>query len=117
MIQQLSSFPNTIKNLDDKPNLSADSMKQALQQDCSVLWQKVIEIIAAAAKAEKGDAADGSDSGVSAELLAYINERIEARRAAKASKNFAEADKIRAELLEKGITLLDTREGTKFTIA
>lgn len=44
-IQQLSSFPNTIKNLDDKPNLSADSMKQALQQDCSVLWQKVIEII------------------------------------------------------------------------
>ena len=44
-VQQLSSFPNTIRNLDDKPNLSADMMKQALQQDCSVLWQKTIEII------------------------------------------------------------------------
>ncbi len=52
-----------------------------------------------------------------AELLAYINERIEARRLAKANKNYAEADAIRAELLEKGITLIDTKEGTKFTIA
>ena len=92
-----------------------DKTKLALVED----FERVLDLglIAAAAKAEKGDAADGSDSGVSAELLAYINERIEARRAAKASKNFAEADKIRAELLEKGITLLDTREGTKFTIA
>ena len=53
---------------------------------------------------------------VSPELLAYINERIEARRAAKKAKNFAEADAIRDELLAKGITLLDTREGTKFSI-
>lgn len=45
MIQQLGNFPNTIRNLDDKPNLSADAMKQALQQDVSVLWQKVIDII------------------------------------------------------------------------
>ena len=36
---------------------------------------------------------------------------------AKANKNYAEADAIRAELLEKGITLIDTKEGTKFTIA
>lgn len=92
-----------------------DKTKLALIED----FERVLDLglIAAAAKAEKGDAADSSDSGVSAELLSYINERIEARRAAKASKNFAEADKIRAELLEKGITLLDTREGTKFTIA
>lgn len=46
-IQQLPSFPNTIKNLDDKPNLSATAMKQALQQDTSTLWQKTIEVIAA----------------------------------------------------------------------
>ena len=44
-VTQLSSFPNTIRNLDDKPNLDADSMKQALQQDVSVLWQKVVEVI------------------------------------------------------------------------
>ena len=54
---------------------------------------------------------------VSPELLEYINKMIEARKQAKAEKNYAEADRIRVELLEKGITLLDTREGTKFTVA
>jgi hypothetical protein len=63
------------------------------------------------AKAEASEYAD-----VDPELLAYIKERIEARKAAKKAKNFAEADAIRDELLEKGITILDTREGTKFTI-
>ena len=41
----------------------------------------------------------------------------EARKAAKKAKNFAEADAIRDELLAKGITLLDTREGTKFSLS
>ena len=54
---------------------------------------------------------------VDAELLNYINEKIEARRAAKLAKNYAEADAIRVELLSRGITLIDTREGTKFTIS
>ena len=53
---------------------------------------------------------------VDADFLKYINDMIEARKNAKKEKNFAEADRIRAELLEKGVTLLDTREGTKFTI-
>ena len=50
------------------------------------------------------------------ELLAYIEAKIEARRAAKASKNYAEADAIRAELAARGVTLTDTKDGTKFTI-
>ena len=53
---------------------------------------------------------------VSPEMLAYINEMIEARHKAKSEKNYAEADRIKAELIEKGITLIDTREGTKFTV-
>jgi len=71
----------------------------------------------ARALAEKKQEAAEETPDVAPELLAYINERIEARRAAKKAKNFAEADAIRDELLAKGITLLDTREGTKFTIA
>ena len=39
-------------------------------------------------------------------------ERIEARKAAKKAKDFALADSIRAELLEKGVAIKDTREGT-----
>ena len=54
---------------------------------------------------------------IAPELLSYINEKIEARRAAKKAKDFAAADAIRDELLAKGITLLDTREGTKFTLS
>ncbi len=65
----------------------------------------------------KAKEAAEENAGVDPELLAYINEKIEARRAAKKAKNFAEAGAIRDELLSKGITLLDTREGTKFTIA
>ena len=48
---------------------------------------------------------------VSQEELDYINERIAARAAAKKEKNFALADDIRNELLEKGISIKDTREG------
>jgi len=41
-----------------------------------------------------------------------INAQIEARNAAKKSKNFAEADRIRKELLEAGIVLEDSQQGT-----
>lgn len=44
------------------------------------------------------------------EIEALIEERKEARKA----KNFARADEIRQELLDKGIVLEDTREGVKW---
>ena len=40
-----------------------------------------------------------------------IEAAIEARRAAKASKNYAEADRIREELTAKGIELIDKPGG------
>ena len=45
----------------------------------------------------------------------YVEEQIALRVEAKKAKNFAEADRIRDELASKGVTLLDTREGTKWT--
>ena len=47
-------------------------------------------------------------------MESYILEKIEERKAAKKAKDFARADEIRAELLEKGIVLEDTREGVKW---
>lgn len=45
------------------------------------------------------------------ELESFVLARIEERKAAKKEKDFARADAIRDELLEKGIVLKDTREG------
>ena len=53
-------------------------------------------------------------SGVDAALEQYIAEKIEERKAAKKEKDFARADAIRNELLERGIVLEDTREGVKW---
>jgi cysteinyl-tRNA synthetase len=44
----------------------------------------------------------------------YIEQMIAKRTEAKKAKNFAEADAIRNELLEKGIILEDTRQGVKW---
>ena len=43
-----------------------------------------------------------------------IEKLIEERQAARKERNFQRADEIRAELLEKGIVLEDTREGVKW---
>jgi cysteinyl-tRNA synthetase len=43
-----------------------------------------------------------------------ILDKIEERTKAKQEKNYALADEIRKELEEKGIRLIDTKEGTKF---
>lgn len=43
-----------------------------------------------------------------------IEELIEQRQQARKDRNFAEADRIRDELKEKGIVLEDTREGVRF---
>ena len=46
----------------------------------------------------------------------WILEKIEERNAAKKNKDFTLADNIRNELLEKGIKLIDTREGTTYEL-
>lgn len=50
------------------------------------------------------------------ELMSYIEEKINERREAKSNKNYELADKIRNELLEKGIILKDTKDGTTYEI-
>ena len=49
-------------------------------------------------------------------FVAEIYAAIEERAAAKKAKNFARADEIRAELLAKGVTLIDTAQGTTYKI-
>lgn len=49
------------------------------------------------------------------EFSIYVEEQLALRTAAKKAKNFAEADRIRDELAAKGVKILDTREGTKWS--
>ena len=47
---------------------------------------------------------------------ALIQKKIEERNEAKKNKNYELADKIRSELFDQGIRLIDDRNGTKYEI-
>ena len=53
---------------------------------------------------------------LSNELDAEIEKLIKERAEAKKNKDFSKADKIRDDLLQRGIKLIDTREGTSYEI-
>ncbi len=55
-----------------------------------------------------------SDNEFTNEEINLIESKIEERNKAKADKDYKRADEIRDELKEKGISILDTREGTKY---
>ncbi len=91
-----------------------DDTKLALIKD----FERVLDMgLVEAANNQKENAENEENNAADSELVEYINARILARAEAKAAKNYALADQIRAELLEKGVTLIDTKEGTKFTLA
>lgn len=56
------------------------------------------------------------EQSVDDDLRKYIEEKIEQRKQAKLNKDYALADKIRDELKLKGITLIDSKEGTTYKI-
>ena len=47
-----------------------------------------------------------------AELAAWVEERLAARRAAREARDFARADAIRLELADRGVEIRDTPDGT-----
>ncbi|HEX4632516.1 MAG TPA: cysteine--tRNA ligase [Gemmatimonadales bacterium] len=51
---------------------------------------------------------------VAADLSQWVEERISARTKARQSRDFKEADRIRAELKERGVEIEDTPGGTKW---
>jgi len=87
--------------------------KLALIEDFDyVLGLDLVKAAKAAVEAEDAVAESASDDPFVKEIEAKIVERAEAKKA----KDYARADAIRAELLEKGVVLVDTKEGTTFKI-
>ena len=83
-----------------------DATKKALIED----FDRVLSLDLT--KAQPADETPDIDPEFAAEIEHLIAERA----AAKKEKNFAEADRIRAYLADKGVTLLDSREGTTYKI-
>lgn len=74
-------------------------------------WQTLVTLAQVLGLEAKMEAQTPQNGGISdAEIEALIQKRQEARKA----KNFAESDRIRDELQAQGITLIDSREGTRW---
>ena len=85
-----------------KAKITDGAKRQLLEEFDTVLSLGLME--GAARLGEKADAVQEGDEEIDA--------LVEARAKAKKEKNFAEADRIRDALAAKGITLVDTKEGT-----
>ena len=60
--------------------------------------------------------AEVEESQADDELAAFVEEKIAERQAARKEKDFAKADAIRQELLDRGVEIKDTREGTVWSL-
>ncbi|MFL5525882.1 MAG: cysteine--tRNA ligase [Gemmatimonadaceae bacterium] len=54
--------------------------------------------------------------GADPELARWVEERLAARKAARAQKDFAKSDAIRAEIESRGVVIEDTPHGTKWKL-
>ena len=60
--------------------------------------------------------AEVEESQADDELTAFVEGKIAERQAARKEKDFAKADAIRQELLDRGVEIKDTREGTVWSL-
>ena len=74
-----------------------------------------LDLVPAARRALESEKA-AAEAASSDPFIAEIEAKIAERAAAKKAKDYAKADAIRAELLEKGVVLEDTPQGTKYKI-
>ena len=79
------------------------SGSKALITDAIKLFDELTDVLGIVYPHEQAD-----------DLDAEVEKMIEARQAARKTKNWAEADRIRDELKEKGIVLEDTPQGVKW---
>ena len=87
--------------------------KLALIKDFDyVLGLNMIEAATALLEAERAAAEQAANDPFIQEIEDMIRQRTEAKKA----KNYALADEIRKALSDKGVTITDTAQGTKYTI-
>ncbi|MBQ2773500.1 MAG: cysteine--tRNA ligase [Clostridia bacterium] len=96
-----------------KSTANTATKRAAIKDFDTVLALNLLDAADALAKQKAEEAAKAAVRTYSDDPeIRAIEEAIDARAAAKKAKNYAEADRIRQELLEKGIVLTDTSSGT-----
>ncbi len=91
-----------------------DKTKLALLSD----FDKVLSLnlLDEAKKLKEDKKEEASSVAVDDEFSKYVEEQLALRAEAKKNKNWAEADRIRDELTAKGVKILDTPEGAKWSL-
>lgn len=91
-----------------------DKTKLALLADFDRVLS--LSLIDEAKKLKEDKKEEASSVAVDDEFSKYVEEQLALRADAKKNKNWAEADRIRDELTAKGVKILDTPEGSKWSL-
>ncbi len=75
-----------------------------------------LSLLDEAKKLKESKKEDASLPAVDDEFSKYVEEQLALRAEAKKNKNWAEADRIRDELTAKGVKILDTPDGAKWSL-
>ena len=115
--EALSSYRNKFKEAleNDLNTALAITTLYDVLKDSSISDVTKLELIADFDKVLSLDLLK-KDEEIDKDLEEYILKEIERRKEAKKNKDFALADQIRDELKAKGITLVDSREGTTYKV-
>ena len=133
MLNKIKNIKSLVQSTDtvDEDNFNSynDKFKQALEDNLNtsnaltVLYDVIKSNISNITKIKLIESFDKvlsldllKEDKTNTEDVSYINKMIEKRTEAKKNKNYELADSIRNELLEKGIILKDTREGTTYEV-
>ena len=78
------------------------------QRELHPRWQVLVELAGVLGLVAEDDSPAAAGEGLAAEAIEAL---VEQRKAAKAARNFVEADRIRAELRDQGVELVDKPGG------
>ncbi|MEB3302668.1 MAG: DALR domain-containing protein, partial [Cyanobacteriota bacterium] len=78
------------------------------QRELQTRWQVLVELAGVLGLAAEEEMPAAAGEGLAPEAIEAL---VEQRKAAKAARNFAEADRIRAELRDQGVELVDKPGG------
>ncbi|MBQ9469229.1 MAG: cysteine--tRNA ligase [Clostridia bacterium] len=119
LAEMKAAFREALDN-DLNTSLAVTALYDALKADATAATKlaavKDFDTVLQLALIEKAEKKNEESYDENDPFVAEILGAIRARAQAKKEKNYAEADRIRAALLEKGVELVDTKEGTTFKI-